>query len=141
MAQHIFVGTSAPSEAPKGIGHHYVDKTTKSAYLSVGTDSVEDWLLVTRVDQNTVPLWRHLPIEITQTIVEQNTFEIPELVERETFSLVFGNLSFAVDYDFTLTLLQNKTRVEFLNTLRAPNGLSAIALGDRVFIRYKVAQT
>ena len=141
MAQHIFVGTSAPSEAPKGIGHHYVDKTTKSAYLSVGTDSVEDWLLVTRVDQNSVPLWRHVPIEITQTIVEQNTFEIPELVERETFSLVFGNLSFAVDYDFTLTLIQNKTRVEFLNTLRAPNGLSAIALGDRVFIRYKVAQT
>jgi hypothetical protein len=141
MAQHIFVGTSAPSEAPKGIGHHYVDKTSKSAYLSVGTDSVEDWLLVTRVDQNTVPLWRHLHIEITQTIVEQNTFEIPELVELETFSLVFGNLSYAVDYDFTITLLQNKTRVEFLNTLRAPDGLSAIAVGDRVFIRYKVAQT
>lgn len=141
MAQHIFVGTTAPTEAPKGIGHHYVDRSSKSAYLSVGTDSVSDWLLVTRVDQNTVPQWRNIPVEITQAIVSQNSFEIPELVERETFTLVFGNLSYAVDYDFTLTLLQNRTRVEFLDTLRAPNGLSAIAVGDRVFIRYKVAQT
>ena len=32
------------------------------------------------------------------------------------------------------------TRVEFLNDLRAPNGVSAVAPGDPVYIQYRLAQ-
>ena len=45
MKQHIFTGTTAPSSAPAGIGHHYVDTTAKKTYVSVGTATAADWKL------------------------------------------------------------------------------------------------
>lgn len=45
MPQHIFKSTSGPSSAPSGVGHHWVNTTTKEEYLSVGTASVADWIL------------------------------------------------------------------------------------------------
>jgi len=43
---HIFIGTGAPSTTPTGLGHHYVDTTTKNVYISAGTASSTDWIQV-----------------------------------------------------------------------------------------------
>lgn len=43
MALHIYSGSGAPSFAPQGIGHHYVDTTNKVSYVSVGTSGPSDW--------------------------------------------------------------------------------------------------
>lgn len=45
MALHLTKGQGAPSEAPTEIGVHYIDEQGKRSYFSVGTDSVNDWLL------------------------------------------------------------------------------------------------
>jgi len=44
MRQHIFSGVTAPTTAPEGIGHHYIDTVAKKAYFSVGTSSSSDWI-------------------------------------------------------------------------------------------------
>lgn len=43
MRQHIFSGITAPTTAPEGIGHHYVDTVAKKSWISVGTSSPSDW--------------------------------------------------------------------------------------------------
>lgn len=43
MKQHIFEGTTPPTSAPLGIGHHYVDTVNKKTYISVGTATSSDW--------------------------------------------------------------------------------------------------
>jgi hypothetical protein len=43
VAQHIIVGTTAPTSAPPGLGHHYVDTTSGTVYMSAGTSSSADW--------------------------------------------------------------------------------------------------
>lgn len=44
MAQHIFSGSGAPTSAPSGVGHHYIDTTADLSYISVGTTSSADWI-------------------------------------------------------------------------------------------------
>ena len=45
MAKHIYRGAGAPDFIPEDVGHHYVDTLTKDAYLSVGNQSVDDWVI------------------------------------------------------------------------------------------------
>jgi hypothetical protein len=45
MAKHIFRGSGAPNFIPEDVGHHYVDIVTKDAYLSVGSSTVNDWVI------------------------------------------------------------------------------------------------
>ena len=42
--QHIYVGTSAPTITPNGVGHHFVDTVNRTTYISVGITSPLDWL-------------------------------------------------------------------------------------------------
>lgn len=129
-------------EAPKGVGHHYIDRAAKTAYLSVGTDTVGDWKLVSGSQGGgSSDTWKKVPVEITAEIASQNYFDLNDLVDLNTLQLWIGNLSFHVGYDFTVFRVDNRTRVEFLNDLRAPEGVSAIAPGDQVHIQYRLAQT
>lgn len=43
--QHIYIGTTAPTTAPTGIGHHYINTIAMVSYISVGAGSVSDWVL------------------------------------------------------------------------------------------------
>lgn len=43
MSRHIYTGSGAPNFTPSGVGHHYIDTTTKVSYISVGTSSDADW--------------------------------------------------------------------------------------------------
>lgn len=45
MAKHIYRGSGAPNFIPEDVGHHYVDIVTKDAYLSVGSQTVNDWVI------------------------------------------------------------------------------------------------
>jgi len=45
MAKHIYRGAGAPDFIPEDVGHHYVDTLTKDAYLSVGNQTVNDWVI------------------------------------------------------------------------------------------------
>ena len=44
--QHIFKVAGPPVGAPTGEGHHYVDTLNGNTYISKGTGSVSDWVLV-----------------------------------------------------------------------------------------------
>jgi hypothetical protein len=46
MAKHIFKGTTAPTFAPKQVGHHFVNTANGDTYISVGTTSSADWKIV-----------------------------------------------------------------------------------------------
>jgi hypothetical protein len=41
---HLIRGAGVPSTIPDFIGQHYIDTVGKVQYLSVGTDSIGDWL-------------------------------------------------------------------------------------------------
>ena len=43
MAQHIFIGSAAPTTTPTKVGQHFIDLTNKKSYISVGTASSADW--------------------------------------------------------------------------------------------------
>lgn len=43
---HTLVQAGPPTEAPPSIGAHYIDSDAKSLYLSVGTASVGDWVML-----------------------------------------------------------------------------------------------
>lgn len=45
MAQHIFIGSAAPTTTPTKVGQHFIDLTNKKSYISVGTASSADWEL------------------------------------------------------------------------------------------------
>jgi len=47
MAKHIFKGSGAPTFAPRQVGHHYVDLVSGDQYLSKGTATPTDWVLLT----------------------------------------------------------------------------------------------
>ena len=47
MAKHIFKGWSAPTFAPRQVGHHYVDMTTGDQYISKGIATSADWVKLT----------------------------------------------------------------------------------------------
>lgn len=47
MAKHIFKGVTAPSFAPRQVGHHYVNTANGDQYLSKGIISAADWVLLT----------------------------------------------------------------------------------------------
>jgi hypothetical protein len=52
MAKHIFKGTTAPSFAPRQVGHHYVNITNGDMYISKGFITPADWVLLgTSVDE------------------------------------------------------------------------------------------
>ena len=88
MAQHIYTGTTPPTEAPKGVGHHYIDKVAKSAYLSVGTDAVSDWKLVSGGQgSGASEIWKKVPVPITEQTVSQNYFEVTDLADLNTAAL------------------------------------------------------
>lgn len=42
--QHIFTGVVAPTTAPTGVGHHYIDTVLETVYISVGVSSSADWI-------------------------------------------------------------------------------------------------
>lgn len=44
-AQHVVVGSGAPTQAPPSLQAHYLDTVTKDIYLATGTASHEDWKL------------------------------------------------------------------------------------------------
>jgi hypothetical protein len=52
VAIHITKGDGAPTTAPAEIGQHYVDTTNDDHYLSVGNQSVNDWILVSTAGDN-----------------------------------------------------------------------------------------
>jgi hypothetical protein len=45
MAKHIYRGVGAPNFIPEDVGHHYTDVLTKDSYLSVGSETVDDWVI------------------------------------------------------------------------------------------------
>lgn len=46
MSQHIFAQAASPSAAPAEVGHHWVNTSTGQMWLSVGTSSTSDWVLL-----------------------------------------------------------------------------------------------
>jgi len=46
FTQHKFSGAGAPSTTPARVGDHFTDTTNDNAYISVGTSSSADWVLV-----------------------------------------------------------------------------------------------
>lgn len=42
--QHIYSGVVAPSTAPLGLGHHYINTANGDVYTASGTSSVADWI-------------------------------------------------------------------------------------------------
>lgn len=46
MAKHIFKGITAPTFAPRQVGHHYVNTANGDMYLSKGISTPADWVLL-----------------------------------------------------------------------------------------------
>lgn len=46
MAQHTFSASGVPSSAPSKTNQHYCDLSTGDLYISKGTSSVDDWVLL-----------------------------------------------------------------------------------------------
>jgi len=46
MAQHTFSASGVPSSAPSKVNQHYCNLTTGDLYISKGTSSVDDWVLL-----------------------------------------------------------------------------------------------
>lgn len=44
--QHVVTGAGLPTEIPPSVGAHYIDVTRGAHYLANGTESVDDWMLV-----------------------------------------------------------------------------------------------
>jgi hypothetical protein len=63
--QHIFRETTDPTAAPQEVGHHWVNTADKKTFLSVGTDTVDDWLLMS--DEDSAAVWGN----ITGTLADQ----------------------------------------------------------------------
>ena len=51
MSKHIYKRAGAPNFAPPQIGHHYIDLITGDQYLSKGTTTTADWVLISGDDK------------------------------------------------------------------------------------------
>jgi hypothetical protein len=48
VSKHIFKGITAPTFAPKQVGHHYVNTITGDTYISVGISTSADWKIISQ---------------------------------------------------------------------------------------------
>lgn len=137
MAQHIYIGTTPPTAAPNGVGHHYVDRVTKIAYMSVGTESLSDWVQTsTPGGGSLVPVYGKVTLELTPTDVANNSIDLPCVVRANSLILFTSGQMQAEGFAYTTETVDNKTRIHFIGDLQSPSGVSAIEAGDRVHIQY-----
>lgn len=75
QSQHIFEFNETPNEAPSSIGSHGIDVSRKKSYVSLGTDSPEDWVEeVTKANQHL----QFMPVEIL-TLTQEDSFNLQPL--------------------------------------------------------------
>lgn len=46
MSQHVYNGIVAPATAPANVGDHYVDTAAGNLYISNGTATAANWVLI-----------------------------------------------------------------------------------------------
>lgn len=137
MAQHIYIGTTPPSAAPNGVGHHYIDRVTKIAYMSVGTDSQSDWVQTsTPGGGSLVHDPRKYSTDVTSQIISNNYFDLPDMAKPNSLFLFVNGVMAAEGFAYEVETVDNKTRVHLINELQSPSGVCAISTGDRIHVQY-----
>lgn len=101
--QHIYTGTTPPTVAPPGIGHHYIDTANRVTYISVGIESPSDWLVTSgaigsdyKVDYFTLTL----SDEVTKTVTLTGT---PTEPSRAVVDILNGGGAMRYTVDFTIS--------------------------------------
>lgn len=133
--QHIYSGTGAPTSAPTGIGHHYVDTANKRSYLSVGTDSAGDWYLVGSGGGGTEIQAEEQRITVTADHLNAGYIDLPHLALPNTVLVIQGRLVLYKTDDYTLTTASSVTRINLASNL-LPGSEQALSPGELLLIRY-----
>ena len=115
MPRHIYIGNSVPNVAPSGVGHHYIDISSKRSYISVGTNSHLDWLAA-----NGQPYKETITLDATD--VSNNYIDLAYPVLPDSITLFFENIHFAESFAYTVDIHETYTRISFIGELAAPSG-------------------
>lgn len=128
MPRHIYVNTIPPSAPPVGVGHHYVDLTTRRSYISVGTASASDWKASASPETTEVTL--------SPTDVANNYITLPYRIIPGSVMLFIHGLMWRGGIAYTVEDLEtiSSTRIHFIGELQAPGGDVAIEPGEVVTV-------
>ncbi len=114
MIQHIYQGTTDPISAPPGIGHHYINTTTKKIFFSVGTSSVNDW--ISNDDSSLIE--DQIVSGVTNKAPSQNAVYNSLLAGNMQNKTIGSNLTISAD-NF---LIRTHTKIASGGTLKILNG-------------------
>lgn len=127
MPRHIYIGNTVPSSAPSGVGHHYIDISSKRSYISVGTASALDWLAA-----NGQPFKETFTIDPTD--VSNNYIDLAYPIIPDSVSLFFDGVYYEESFAYTVDIHETYTRISFIGELAAPSGDCCIYDGASVTV-------
>lgn len=96
MAKHIFKKNGPPDFIPRESGHHFVDLIAKETYISVGTTSVSDWIILNEASV----------IPVTKSGIVANTSFTGS---PKTYPVVFSTAFSTTDYSISIRGIDNRS--------------------------------
>ena len=127
MPRHIYIVNTVPSSAPSGVGHHYIDISSKRSYISVGTASHLDWLTA-----NGQPFKETVVLDATD--VANNYIDLPYPVLPDSITLFFDEVHKTESFAYVVDIQETYTRISFIGELESPLGDCSIYDGASVTI-------